>query len=407
VFGCADGCVYALRTSDGELAWRFQAAPSSRKLMSYGQPESVWPLSGSTLIQDGKLYCVAGRSMFLDGGLRLLILDPETGECLFENVMDRSIPNSTQTLDDVLMGKHMPVAMPDILSSDGRYVYMKSQTFTMDGRRVRVQPQRPDTQYDEEVHLFSPISFLDDAWHQRTYWIYGRAAGEGWAEFQLPPKRVPCGRILCIDENNAYSFGRDPELMCNTSVSEYRLFSAEKLPRRKVGVPGLEGTWVEGQYPADEPLAAHTVDWQELAKQPPEKLSALTFNWIHEEPEVLAKAMVLANDRLFVAGPRDVADEKQLWGRSNEPAYRKAMAKQLEWLRGKHGGVLQVFSKSDGRKLAEKTLAHLPAFDGLIAADGRLYMVTEGGSLLCYSGRQRGGRFHASMTARRRTARSQ
>ena len=387
IFGCADGCVYALSTADGKLAWKFQAAPSARRLMSYGQPESVWPLAGSTLIQDGRLYCVAGRSMFLDGGLRMLILNPETGKLLHENVMDSRIPGTDKHLEDVLMGKHMPVAMPDILSSDGQYVYMKSQTFGMDGKRVRVRPQRPDTQYDEEVHLFSPISFLDDSWHQRTYWIYGRAAGEGWAEFQLPPKRVPCGRIMCIDEQNAYSYGRDLELLCNTSVSEYRLFSAGKEPKRKVGIPKLEGTWIKGKYPTDNPLAAHTVNWKQLALQPKEKLSALDYNWIHEEPEVLAKAMVLANDRLFIAGPRDVADEKELWGRSNERIFQEKMAAQAAWFKGQHGGIMQVFSKKDGRKLAEKKLAYLPAFDGLVAADGKLYMVTECGSVLCYEGK--------------------
>ena len=387
IFGCADGCLYALTAEDGRLAWKFQAAPSACRLISYGQPESVWPLSGSTLIQDGKLYCVAGRSMFLDGGLRMLILKPETGQLLYENIMDRRIPGTDKQLEDVLMGKHMPVAMPDILSSDGQYVYMKSQTFTMDGKRVRVRPQRPDTQYDEEVHLFSPVSFLDDGWHQRTYWIYGRAAGEGWAEFQLPPKRVPCGRIMCIDEHNAYSYGRDLELLCNTSVSEYRLFSAGKEPRRKVGIPKLEGTWIKGKYPADNPLAAHTVNWKQLALQPKEKLSALDYNWIHEEPEVLAKAMVLANDRLFIAGPRDVADEKELWGRSNERIYQEKMAAQAAWFKGKHGGIMQVFAKKDGKKLTEKKLPYLPVFDGLVAANGRLYMVTECGSILCYAGK--------------------
>jgi len=164
IFGCADGYIYALSATNGKLAWKFRAAPSSRRLMSYGQPESVWPLSGSTLIQDGTLYCVAGRSMFLDGGLRMLILKPETGELIYENVMDRRIPGTDKQLEDVLMGKHMPVAMPDILSSDGQYVYMKSQTFTMDGKRVRVRPQRPDTQYDAEAvsytHLTLPTSDL-------------------------------------------------------------------------------------------------------------------------------------------------------------------------------------------------------------------------------------------------------
>jgi outer membrane protein assembly factor BamB len=387
IFGCADGCIYALSAADGQLAWRFQAAPNAHRLMSYGQPESVWPLSGSTLIQDDRLYCVAGRSMFLDGGLRMLILKPQTGELIYENVMNTSVPGTKKQLQDILMGKHLPVAMPDILSSDGRYVYMKSQTFTMDGKRVRVRPQRPDTQYDEEVHLFSPISFLDGNWHQRTYWIYGRAAGEGWAEFQLPPKRVPCGRIMCIDEQNAYSYGRDPGLMCNTSISEYRLFCAGKRPKRKVGIPRLEGTWVKGKYSAEKPLAAHTVDWKHLSMQPHDKLSAFDYNWAHDEPEILARAMVLANDRLFVAGPRDVADEKELWGRSNEKIFHEKMAAQTEWLKGKHGGILQVFSKNNGKKLAEKKLPHLPAFDGLVAANGKLYMVTECGSIVCYEGK--------------------
>ncbi|MBL7134617.1 MAG: PQQ-binding-like beta-propeller repeat protein, partial [Phycisphaerae bacterium] len=386
IFGCANGYVYALRADDGKLAWKFQAAPNDRKLISYGQAESVWPLSGSVLIQDGKLYCVAGRSMFLDGGLRMVILNPRTGELIWENVMDGKVPGTKKSLPDLMMGKHMPVAQPDILSSDGRWVYMKSQTFTMDGKRLRVRPQRPDTQYDQEVHLFSPITFLDDSWHQRTYWIYGRAAGEGWAEFQLPPKRVPCGRIMCIDEKNAYAYARDLELLCNTSVSEYRLYSAGKHPTRKVGIPRLEGKWVKGKYPTDRKnlLAGHTVDWKQLAKQPKDKLSALDYNWINEEPEIMAKAMVLANDRLFVAGPRDVVDEKKMWGRSNEDSFRQKMQEQAQWLKGKHGGLMQVFSKKDGKKLTQHKLDCLPAFDGLIAASGRLYMVTTDGKVVCF-----------------------
>ncbi|KPK37647.1 MAG: hypothetical protein AMJ65_14100, partial [Phycisphaerae bacterium SG8_4] len=239
----------------------------------------------------------------------------------------------------------------------------------------------------EEVHLFAPISFLDDGWHQRTYWIYGRAAGEGWAEFQFPPKRVPCGRVMCIDEENAYSYGRDPELLCNTSIVEYRLFSAGKRPTRKVGIPKLEGSrWPKVKYPTDNPLASNSVDWHQLSKLPADKLSALDYNWIHEEPDVMAKAMVLANGRLFIAGPRDVADEKKLWGRSNEKIFQQKMESQAAWFKGKHGGVMQVFSKKDGKKLAEKKLAYLPAFDGLVAANGRLYMATECGSILCYEG---------------------
>ncbi|MBL7218716.1 MAG: PQQ-binding-like beta-propeller repeat protein [Phycisphaerae bacterium] len=394
IFGCADGNVYALRLADGKLAWRFQAAPNDRKLIAYGQAESVWPLSGSVLIQSdsagkARLYCVAGRSMFLDGGLRMLMLKPLTGELISENVMDGKVPGTDKGLQDLMMGKHMPVTSPDILSSDGRHVYMKSQTFTMDAKRVRVRPQRPDTQYDQEVHLFSPITFLDKSWHQRTYWIYGRAAGEGWAEFQYPPKRVPCGRIMCIDEKNAYSYARDLELVCNTSVSEYRLYSAAKIPARKVGEPRLEGTWIKGKTPTakGDQLAGNTVDWKKLAQQPKNKLSALDYNWINDEPDVMAKAMVLANDRLFIAGPRDVADEKALWGRSNDKIFQTKMQEQADWLKGAHGGVMQVYNKKTGKKLKEYKLDALPSFDGLIAAEGRLYMITDTGSIICFKGK--------------------
>jgi len=82
LFGCADGYVYCLRASDGALCWRFRAAPENRRMVAYEQVESVWPVSGSMLLQNGVVYCVAGRSMFLDGGLRMLRLDPKTGRKL-------------------------------------------------------------------------------------------------------------------------------------------------------------------------------------------------------------------------------------------------------------------------------------------------------------------------------------
>jgi len=175
--------------------------------------------------------------------------------------------------------------------------------------------------------------------------------------------------------------------VCNTSICEYRLYSAAKYPKRKVGIPKLEGTWIKGQYPTKNPLAANSVDWKQLAQQPKGKLSALTYNWLHEEPDVQAKAMVLANGRLFIAGPRDVVDEKAMWGRSNERPFKEKMAEQTAWLKGNHGGLLQVYNKKDGKKLAEHKLDVLPAFDGLIAADGCLYMAAADGSLRCYRGK--------------------
>ncbi|MHC4432660.1 MAG: outer membrane protein assembly factor BamB family protein, partial [Planctomycetota bacterium] len=87
IFGCTDGWVYCLRISDGKLVWRFRAAPTTARLLSYQQPESLWPVHGSVLVRSGVAYCLAGRSAFLDGGMRLLRLDCATGRVLSETIL--------------------------------------------------------------------------------------------------------------------------------------------------------------------------------------------------------------------------------------------------------------------------------------------------------------------------------
>ncbi len=44
LFGSNDGWVYSVRASDGELAWKFLAAPRDMKHMAFDQVESVWPV---------------------------------------------------------------------------------------------------------------------------------------------------------------------------------------------------------------------------------------------------------------------------------------------------------------------------------------------------------------------------
>ncbi|MHC4253107.1 MAG: outer membrane protein assembly factor BamB family protein, partial [Planctomycetota bacterium] len=81
LLGSRDGWLYCVRASDGELAWRFKDLPD-RLVGALGQLESAWPISGSVLVLDDKVYAAAGRSSYLDGGIVLYCLDPATGELL-------------------------------------------------------------------------------------------------------------------------------------------------------------------------------------------------------------------------------------------------------------------------------------------------------------------------------------
>ena len=236
LFGSADGWVYCLSARDGELAWRFRAAPVDQRLTFFEQVESVWPVHGSVLVQDNVLYCVAGRSIFLDGGLTLLRLDPKTGRKLSETIMDDRDPETGENVQARLQILNMPVGLNDILSSDGKRVYLKSQAFDLEGARQELGPHSGDpatqgsVQRGETAHLFCPSGFLDGSWWHRTYWVYGRSFAGGHAGYYQAGNYAPAGRILVFDDSRVYGFGRKPQYYRWTTPIEYQLFATSKEP---------------------------------------------------------------------------------------------------------------------------------------------------------------------------------
>ena len=62
---------------------------------------------------------------------------------------------------------------------------------------------------------------------------------------------------------------------------------------------------------------------------------------------------------------------------------KKALAEQDASLKGKRGSMLHVVSIADPAKLAEHKLDALPVWDGMAAANGRLYIASTDGSVLC------------------------
>jgi len=94
--------------------------------------------------------------------------------------------------------------------------------------------------------------------------------------------------------------------------------------------------------------------------------------------------MVLAGETLFVAGPQDVADELKAFYEPDDAENRNALAKQDSVLEDQQGALLYAVSASDGEKLAEYKLDSLPVWDGMAAANGRLYLATKSGKVLCF-----------------------
>jgi outer membrane protein assembly factor BamB len=370
LFGSADGHVYCVRASDGQLVWRYRAAPEDRRMGAFDQIESVWPVHGSVLVEKGVLYCAAGRSMFLDGGLRFLRLDPKSGRKLSETILDDRDPETKESLQTQIRGLNMPVALPDILSSDGNYVYMRSLPFDLEGNRKFVSYVEVKDQQGDDVHLFSPTGFLDDTLWHRTYWVYGRAFASGAGGYYQAGRLTPAGRILVFDDDKVYGYGRLWRYYRWTTPLEFDLFAADKQP--EIVRAGIERTPVRKAGKATGQSRAVPV-------------TRFMPAWSDDAP-VQVTSMVLAGGVLFAAGPPDVEDEEQSAKTLSDPETQKKLAEQSAAFQGRLGAVLIAVSPSDGQKLAAYRLESMPRFDGMIAAGARLYLSTVDGKVLCLGG---------------------
>ncbi|MHC4402602.1 MAG: outer membrane protein assembly factor BamB family protein [Planctomycetota bacterium] len=369
LFGSADGHVYCLSASDGRLAWRYRAAPEDQRMMAFEQVESAWPVHGSVLVQNDVLYCVAGRSMFLDGGLRLVRLDPKTGRTLSETILDDKDPDTGENLQAHIQGLNMPVALPDILSSDGKNVYMKSLPLGLEGKRKFVAYVPVKEQKGDDLHLFCPTGFLDDSLWHRTYWGYGRAWASGAGGYHQAGRVIPAGRPLVFDEDRVYGYGRLWQYYRWTTPLEFHLFAANKQP--EIVDAGAEKRPIRK---GGKRVGSRTIPFTRFVS-----------DW-SDDVSVQINSMVLADGALFAAGPPDVEDEEQSVKSLLDPETQEKLAEQSAAFEGRRGAVLVAVSGDDGAKLAAYRLDFVPRFDGLIAANGRLYVSTLGGEVLCLSG---------------------
>lgn len=358
IFGSRDGYVYCVAASDGAEIWRYRAARQQRQMMALQQLESAHPVHGSVLVRDGKVYCTAGRSRFLDGGISLLVLDAVTGQLVSEHVLDETGPDG-KDLHTKVQGLSMPVALSDILSCNGKYIFMHSQPFGLDGKPVVGAG-------DEDLkHLFTPTGFLDDSWFHRTYWLYGTSFNSGWNHWYDKGRVRPAGRLLVHHDGKVFGYGRKPTYYRWSTPLDYHLFCVDDDPKLKSSGDGQQ----DGAPSRRKAGYMTQADWKQ-------------FHWSREIPLVV-RAMVLADETLFVAGPPDLLNEEKAWRKIDRVPDDSAVNGQWKALQGGKGGMLWAVSAGEGDKVAGMNIDSVPVYDGMAAAEGRLYVALLDGSVIC------------------------
>jgi len=356
VVGAADGCVYCLRAADGALVWRFRAAPRGERIVSYGGLESPWPVHGSVLVQDGSVYCAAGRSSYLDDGIGLYRLDLATGKMLARRRLWSRDATGRQPEDKVVV-MEMAGFLPDVLSSDGDCVYMRHAGFA------------PEDLQDRQTspHLMSVSGLLDGNWWHRSYWVFGTLSHSCCWGAMTAMSEVPTGRLMVFDGTTLYGYGRqywEIKGLAHMRSNPHHLWAIRK-----------------GGWPEQSPVASRQ-DFAERARSKT-KITLDDFTWSKAVP-IHARAMVLAAKTLFIAGPPalDITEEDMTHSPTGVEHRQRNEDQTLVWS-GIKGAMLCAVSTEDGGLLSQVELDSLPVWDGLIAANGRLYASTAAGQVIC------------------------
>jgi hypothetical protein len=262
-----------------------------------------------------------------------------------------------------------------VLASEGGFVYMRQKKMTPQLKEIDVEVLSSKGAQDVGLHVFSTSSLLDGSWYNRAYWMYSKR----WPGFQLANQAPKTGQLLVFDDEKTYAVrvfyrrnvhspmffpGKEGYLMfADLNTSEPQLVGETGwrkplawLPQSHIpreGNPGLDN--VSRGFGADKGIGYTRAD-------PP-----VWTEWL----PVRVRAMVKAGDTLFVAGPPDVLDPEDPYAA----------------FEGRRGAKLVALSADDGSKLSESELRSPPVFEGLIAADGRLFGSLRDGSVVCLSGR--------------------
>jgi len=330
LFGCRDGWVYCLRAEDGELAWRFRAAPYERNIMAYSQVESVWPVHGSVLVAGGVLYCTAGRNSFVDKGIYLYALDAATGKLLGKNTINEV---QTKNYDKNKMQDDAPGANANILVSDGNSIFMCVRKLDFS---VPLKTGKDDYAFSTGKGRFLKVdtTFFNKLWYLRNPWGYGKSSGY----------------MIAFDEHAAFSVSTLHGGSHNIYVP--RGGNVSLIPDKKS--LGEKNTGIKHMATVKTGLTLRRMGSKS--------------DWKKTDFPIGPFAMVVTEEKLLLGGFRDEIDRADPWAN----------------LEGRKNSAFGIMSKHNGEKLAEYPLKTLPVRNGMAVANGRVFICLQNGRLTCF-----------------------
>ena len=204
----------------------------------------------------------------------------------------------------------------------------------------------PDNDEVDLPYLMPLGGFLDDTMFNSAYWMFGQTSGN----------------ILAIDAKSVYGvklYGVD---MVKSHVHKNFLPGKNKCLLFATGKHLEQEELTRDRQPAKVSHRTSKTAWRPFVGKKKESKQ------LWSTPiAIRANSLVVGPEHLYLAGVRDRADKKDPWAH----------------LDGRMGGLLLICSKSNGETKTEIKLASPPVFDGIAAANGRLFVSCKDGSLVC------------------------
>jgi outer membrane protein assembly factor BamB len=342
LFGSRDGWVYCLDAKDGALVWRLRAAPADRRICARGQVESVWPVHGSVLIDDGVAYFSAGRHTDADGGIMLYAVEPATGSVIWERVITAFPPLRSDplgaNLDELREFEEARgygglvfdlATYSDLLISDGEMLFLGGLGIDIKSGKVTATPERPAL-YGGMATLLGDTTARSP---ERALWLFLHPT-LGDSLRQPRTRSTIQGSMLALDGETVYG------IAAGTSRGrKQQLFAA-----------GLELSDLGKELFARNDTRGMNI------------LRRKHFRVIQSfDPKtVRVKALLVSRDKVFAASESLAPSGSAAW-------------------------LLSSFSKKDGAALGQSRIdvGEAPKFDGMAAVPGRLFVTTRDGHLVC------------------------